>query len=98
MIGARQIIAVIIPFRKSNKNSLERPASANGLSRKKSPYITRIQDDVTDHPRGINHYKKQFLLNTAFSVDWIYYQNVYSDWHIKQLQVSVHESHLQVIS
>ena len=41
MSGARQIIAVIIPFRKSNKNSLERQAGANGPSRKKKPpYVT----------------------------------------------------------
>jgi len=32
------------------------------------------------------------------SVERIYYQSVYSDWHIKQLHVSAHASHLQVIS
>jgi len=57
MSGARQVIAVLIPFRKSNKNSLERPAGANGSSRKKKITVCCIHDDVIDQPRGINHYK-----------------------------------------
>ena len=42
MTGARQTIAVIINFKKSNKNSLERRAGAYRSSRKKTTYITKV--------------------------------------------------------
>jgi hypothetical protein len=43
MAGARQIITVIITFRKSNKNSLQHQAGTYLSSKKKYPIFNRQQ-------------------------------------------------------